>query len=65
MQPEPTIRHHGAVNGVTGSCHQLMLAPDASLLVDCGLFQGSDAAPAAAPTNWPSTSTSAPCAPCW
>jgi metallo-beta-lactamase family protein len=49
MQPEPTIRHHGAVNGVTGSCHQLMLAPDASLLIDCGLFQGNDAAPRGGP----------------
>lgn len=45
MQPEPKILHHGAVNGVTGSCHELILAPDASLLIDCGLFQGNDAVP--------------------
>jgi len=45
-QPRPnTIRHHGGVNGVTGSCHELVLSPDASLLIDCGLFQGDDAAP--------------------
>ena len=49
MQPNPTIHHHGAINGVTGSCHQLMLAPDASLLIDCGLFQGNDAAPRGGP----------------
>ncbi|MBK7121063.1 MAG: MBL fold metallo-hydrolase [Comamonadaceae bacterium] len=33
--------HHGAVNGVTGSCHQLHLPGGASVLVDCGLFQGA------------------------
>lgn len=37
------ILHHGAVNGVTGSCHELRLSSGASLLVDCGLFQGSEA----------------------
>ncbi len=36
------IVHHGAVNGVTGSCHQLMLSSGDSLLVDCGLFQGTE-----------------------
>lgn len=36
------ILHHGAVNGVTGSCHQLKLASGLSLLVDCGLFQGAE-----------------------
>ena len=36
------ILHHGAVNGVTGSCHQLKLANGASVLVDCGLFQGAE-----------------------
>ena len=35
--------HHGAHNGVTGSCHQL-LYDSHSLLVDCGIFQGTDAA---------------------
>ncbi|KAA6183298.1 MBL fold metallo-hydrolase [Thiohalocapsa marina] len=39
------IRHHGAVDGVTGSCHELMLADGRSLLVDCGLFQGAEAGP--------------------
>ena len=36
------IVHHGAVDGVTGSCHQLRLATGESLLVDCGLFQGAE-----------------------
>lgn len=39
----PTIRHHGAANTVTGSCHQLDLSPTTSFLIDCGLFQGFDA----------------------
>jgi metallo-beta-lactamase family protein len=47
----PDIRHHGATNGVTGSCHELRYpSPDAqsaagdhSLLIDCGLFQGDEA----------------------
>ncbi len=33
------ILHHGAVKGVTGSCHELR-AGDAGILIDCGLFQG-------------------------
>ena len=37
-----TIHHHGAVDGVTGSCHQLLLADGRSILVDCGLFQGAE-----------------------
>jgi len=36
-----TISHHGAVNGVTGSCHELRLG-DFGVLVDCGLFQGAE-----------------------
>ena len=36
------ISHHGAVNGVTGSCHELTLDSGASLLIDCGLFQGAE-----------------------
>jgi len=36
------ILHHGAVNGVTGSCHQLVIDERNSLLVDCGLFQGAE-----------------------
>ncbi|WP_312595653.1 MBL fold metallo-hydrolase [Stutzerimonas nitrititolerans] len=39
----PQIEHHGAKDGVTGSCHQLDMNATASLLVDCGLFQGNDA----------------------
>ncbi|CAH1043968.1 MBL fold metallo-hydrolase RNA specificity domain-containing protein [Halomonas sp. TD01] len=38
------IIHHGGAAGVTGSCHQLILNSEHSLLVDCGLFQGEDAA---------------------
>ena len=37
-----SFRHHGAVDGVTGSCHQLLLADGRSILVDCGLFQGAE-----------------------
>ena len=37
-----TITHHGAVDGVTGSCHQLTLPNGQSVLVDCGLFQGAE-----------------------
>ena len=38
----PHIFHHGAVDGVTGSCHRLQLSADKACLVDCGLFQGSE-----------------------
>lgn len=41
----PHITHHGAQDGVTGSCHQLHMAQHSSLLIDCGLFQGADASP--------------------
>lgn len=37
------ILHHGARDGVTGSCHQLRMNAGNSLLVDCGLFQGAEA----------------------
>nr|WP_026052656.1 MBL fold metallo-hydrolase [Gayadomonas joobiniege] len=36
------IIHHGAVDGVTGSCHQLNIHKNAALLIDCGLFQGDE-----------------------
>ena len=35
--------HHGAYDGVTGSCHQYWITPESSVLVDCGTFQGHDA----------------------
>jgi len=38
------ILHHGAVDGVTGSCHELLLHDGSGLLIDCGLFQGDEAA---------------------
>ncbi|MCC5879380.1 MAG: MBL fold metallo-hydrolase [Idiomarina sp.] len=39
-----TIYHHGARDGVTGSCHELTLANGRGLLVDIGLFQGAETA---------------------
>lgn len=36
------IKHHGAVDGVTGSCHELLLSNGTGVLVDCGLFQGAE-----------------------
>ncbi|SHE95577.1 metallo-beta-lactamase family protein [Microbulbifer donghaiensis] len=39
------IAHHGAVNGVTGSCHQLFVDAHNSILIDCGLFQGAETSP--------------------
>jgi metallo-beta-lactamase family protein len=35
------IEHHGAVTGVTGSCHELRLS-GFGVLIDCGLFQGQE-----------------------
>lgn len=43
--PFDLIRHHGAVDGVTGSCHELALGDGRSVLIDCGLFQGSETGP--------------------
>ncbi|NVD39949.1 MBL fold metallo-hydrolase [Ensifer sp. HO-A22] len=40
MPREPTLHFHGAAGAVTGSC-QLIETPQARILVDCGLFQGS------------------------
>ena len=37
-----SIQHHGAVQGVTGSCHQMTLSSGEALLVDCGMFQGAE-----------------------
>ena len=39
------IKHHGAVNGVTGSCHELCVDAKNSILIDCGLFQGAETSP--------------------
>lgn len=36
------VIHYGAVSGVTGSCHQLLIDKQNSLLIDCGLFQGAE-----------------------
>ena len=36
------ITHHGAVDGVTGSCHELHIDDLNSILIDCGLFQGTE-----------------------
>lgn len=38
----PEIIHHGAVDGVTGSCHQLNISSDQAILIDCGSFQGAE-----------------------
>jgi metallo-beta-lactamase family protein len=40
-----SFTHHGAVRGVTGSCHQLTLPDGQAVLVDCGLFQGAETSP--------------------
>lgn len=36
----PESIHHGGIEGVTGSCHQLQMDATSSLRIDCGLFQG-------------------------
>lgn len=41
MTTHVDIKHHGAVLGVTGSCHELRVG-DSGILIDCGLFQGTD-----------------------
>lgn len=46
---QPQVRHHGAVDGVTGSCHEYRVAADYGVLIDCGLFQGDEQAPHAVP----------------
>ena len=38
----PDIVFHGATQGVTGSCHELRVDGDHSILIDCGLFQGDE-----------------------
>ena len=39
----PQFLHHGAADGVTGSCHRYIARDNLHLLVDCGLFQGVEA----------------------
>ena len=41
----PKITHHGAINGVTGSCHELEIDEKNAILIDCGLFQGAEIPP--------------------
>ncbi|MBU0485635.1 MAG: MBL fold metallo-hydrolase [Proteobacteria bacterium] len=36
----PQIIHHGGHQQVTGSCHELIVDPHNSILIDCGLTQG-------------------------
>ncbi|MBT2339879.1 MULTISPECIES: MBL fold metallo-hydrolase RNA specificity domain-containing protein [Pseudomonas] len=43
----PKLIHHGAHEGVTGSCHQVWMDDTYSLLIDCGQFQGEDEGPGA------------------
>ena len=45
------IKHHGAVEGVTGSCHELFVDDENSVLVDIGLFQGAETSGAGADSN--------------
>ncbi|MDO8273688.1 MAG: MBL fold metallo-hydrolase [Gammaproteobacteria bacterium] len=42
-QTYPQFLHHGAADGVTGSCHRYLASPELHLLIDCGLFQGVEA----------------------
>ena len=46
-----TIKHHGAVQGVTGSCHELFIDEKHSVLIDCGLFQGVETSGSGAGAN--------------
>jgi hypothetical protein len=41
MLQDLTITHHGAIDGVTGSCHRLTLPGGDAVLVDCGLSEGA------------------------
>jgi metallo-beta-lactamase family protein len=45
------IKHHGAVLGVTGSCHELFVDSVQSVLIDCGLFQGAETSGSGADSN--------------
>jgi len=52
VNPAYEIHHHGAIDGVTGSCHELRVN-GRSVLVDCGLFQGQDQGPYGATADKP------------
>lgn len=45
--------HHGASDGVTGSCHELRLAEGAGILIDCGMFQGGECSSGGASEEYP------------
>ncbi len=45
------IHHHGAVDGVTGSCHELKINDHFGILIDCGLFQGAEVSKTGAGEN--------------
>lgn len=45
MQELAKVLHHGAKNGVTGSCHQIFIDDNNSFLIDYGLFQGAETSP--------------------
>ena len=51
MDFKAEVIHHGAVNGVTGSCHQLVINTTTSILIDCGLFQGAEVSGKSASTG--------------
>jgi len=51
MNTAYNVAHHGAVDGVTGSCHQLTLSDGQSVLIDCGLFQGAEVSSEGAGAN--------------
>ncbi len=45
------VIHHGAIDGVTGSCHELKIGNKNGILVDCGSFQGEEASARGAGAN--------------
>lgn len=47
------IYHHGAVDGVTGSCHELRLAGGPGILIDCGMFKGDECSSGGASEEYP------------
>ena len=51
MQELAKVLHHGAKNGVTGSCHQIFIDNHNSFLIDCGLFQGAETSPEGRASN--------------